>query len=96
MLDKFIENKNGKKEMSFLGHLEELRWHLIRSVIVVLSLAIFFFLQKEFIFDKVILAPKFSNFWTYRMLCQLSNFLGMGDALCISDLPFKFVSTLYR
>lgn len=93
MLDKFIENKNEKKEMSFLGHLEELRWHLIRSVIVVFSLAIFFFLQKEFIFDKVILAPKFSGFWTYRMLCKLSDFMGMGDVLCIKDLPFKLINT---
>ena len=44
-------------EMSFLEHLEELRWHLVRSVAAVLLFAIITFLFKEFVFEKIILAP---------------------------------------
>ena len=44
--------------MSFLGHLEALRWHLFRAVVVVMSLAIILFFFKEFLFDGVLLAPK--------------------------------------
>ena len=76
------------KEMSFLDHLEALRWHLIRSTVAIFVFAIVAFLNKSFIFDTVLLAPKNPDFITYRILCLLSNKLNMGDALCISELPF--------
>lgn len=88
--------KQGNKpvgEMSFLDHLEELRWHLIRSVVVIFGLAIFFFIQRDFLFDVVILAPKHSDFFTYRMMCKLSYFLEMGDSLCIKDMEFNLINT---
>lgn len=80
------------KEMSFLGHLEELRWHLVRSVsaIVIIALAVFFY--KEFIFDDVLLAPKRQDFLTYRVLCWLSHQLGLGEGLCIQTVPFELIS----
>ena len=74
-------------EMSFLDHLEELRWHLIRSLIAILVFAIAAFISKGIIFGEIILGPSKPSFWTYKMLCILSEVLN-SDALCISELPF--------
>ena len=74
-------------EMSFLDHLEELRWHLIRSLIAIFVFAIAAFVSKGIIFGEIILGPSKPSFWTYRMLCNLSEILN-SDALCISELPF--------
>lgn len=75
------------KEMTFLEHLEELRWHLIRSVIAILVLAIAVFLAKDFVWHYIILAPSRLDFWTYEMLCKAGEWL-QSDGLCINDLPF--------
>jgi len=80
--------ENTQVEMSFLDHLEELRWHLIRSVGAVLIVAIVAFLNKSFVFDKIILAPKNLDFLTYRMMCLLSERFQLGDALCIKKISF--------
>ena len=85
--------KTEKSEMSFLDHLEELRWHLVRSVVVIFSLAIVFFANREFLFDTIILAPTDANFFTYRMMCKLSHFLNMGDALCMNGIEFSLINT---
>ena len=74
-------------EMSFLDHLEELRWHLIRSLTAIFVFAIAAFVSKGIIFGEIILGPSKPSFWTYRMLCNLSEILS-SDALCISKLPF--------
>ena len=74
-------------EMSFLDHLEELRWHLIRSLTAIFVFAIAAFASKGVIFGEIILGPSKPSFWTYRMLCNLSEILS-SDALCISELPF--------
>ncbi|MFN7294854.1 MAG: twin-arginine translocase subunit TatC [Bacteroidota bacterium] len=89
-----IFNSNSEKaEMSFLEHLEALRWHLMRSVIAVLLIAICLFFYRELVFDYFLFAPKHPDFWTYRMLCLLSDYLNMGDALCIKELPFDLINT---
>tara|TARA_B100000959_G_scaffold166121_1_gene173956 strand:+ start:1199 stop:2032 length:834 start_codon:yes stop_codon:yes gene_type:complete len=77
-----------KEEMSFLEHLEVFRWHLVRSVVVILSFAILAFIFKGVVFDGILLAPKNPDFPTYRILCFFSKKLGMGDALCMDELPF--------
>lgn len=79
--------------MSFLGHLEALRWHLFRAVIAILTLAVAFFFFKEFLFDGVLLAPKDPNFLTYRILCQAGKAMNLGDELCVSVIPFTLIST---
>ena len=81
-----------KEEMSFLDHLEILRWHLIRSGIAILLFSILAFIFKEIIFDVVLLAPKDPNFLTYRFLCNISQVLGLGDALCIKESPFSLMN----
>lgn len=76
-----------EKEMSFLDHLEELRWHLVRSVASVLIFSVAAFIAKGFIFGVLILGPSRTDFWTYRMLCKLADAVGI-DVLCINELPF--------
>jgi sec-independent protein translocase protein TatC len=89
----FSKNFSSAGEMSFLGHLEALRWHLFRSVIVVMTMAIVLFFFKEFLFDGVLLAPKKPDFLTYRALCFLGRKLNLGDDLCITVSPFTLIST---
>ena len=74
-----------EKEMSFLDHLEELRWHIIRSVISVFIFGIVVFLFKDLVFDKIILAPKKPTFFTYQFFCNL------GDAICFYPPDFKLM-----
>ncbi|WP_448519003.1 twin-arginine translocase subunit TatC [Rhodoflexus sp.] len=77
-----------EKEMSFIDHLEELRWHLIRAVASVAVFSVIAFLSKEFVYGTLILGPSKVDFWTYRMLCALS------DATCIDKINFKLQSRL--
>jgi sec-independent protein translocase protein TatC len=83
----------GDVEMSFLDHLEVLRWHLVRSAIAIVVLACYFFIEKELIFDKIILAPKYTNFITYRVMCRLDDLVNAGGALCVNQLNFDLINT---
>ncbi len=83
-----MNTEKQKQEMSFLEHLEVFRWHLVRSVLAVLFFAVIAFIFKGILFDGILLAPKNPNFPTYKMLCYLSQQMGMGDALCMDELPF--------
>ena len=89
----FSNNSNGIGEMSFLGHLEALRWHLFRSAVAVITFALVLFFFKEFLFDTVLLAPKQPDFITYRILCAWGNKLGLGEDLCVTVIPFTLIST---
>lgn len=80
-----------EKDMSFLDHVEELRWHLVRSSAAIFLFGIIAFLMKDFIFNKIIFAPKDPNFITYRFFCSASRFFGT-EGLCIEELPFTFQS----
>ncbi len=80
-----------EKEMSFLDHLEELRWHLIRSTIAIVVIATLAFIFKDFIFDFIIFGPKKASFPTYRLLCQSAQAIGF-DSFCFSELPFRVQS----
>ncbi len=81
-------------EMSFLDHLEELRWHLIRSTLAIVIIGSVAFLMKDFIFDTVIFGPKKMDFPTYRLFCDIATFLGFDSAFCADKLPFTIQSRL--
>jgi len=87
-----MSKDSSKDEMSFLDHLEELRWHLIRSVLAILIVATAAFIFKDFIFDVLLFGPKNKNFVTYRWFCSLSQSLGQGNSFCIEELPFRIQS----
>ena len=86
-------NKGEAAEMSFIDHLEQLRWHLVRSVIAVLIGAVVIFIYSGNIVDKVILGPAHSDFVTYGLLCRVGHFLHLGESLCINNVKVSFLST---
>lgn len=86
----FLKKMSGKKsgsqsqdEMSFIDHLEALRWHIVRAVIVWMVAFIAVFINIDWVFDNIIYAPARSNFVTYGALCDFSHFLRIGDSLCM-------------
>ena len=77
------------KEMSFLGHLEELRWHLVRSAVVIFVLAIVLFVFREEIYNNFIIAHTHSDFVTYRFFCQVFGAIGIESSFCDIQIPSK-------
>ncbi|MEL0145945.1 MAG: twin-arginine translocase subunit TatC [Schleiferiaceae bacterium] len=80
-----------KNSMSFMEHLGELRWHLMRSSIVVVIFSVVAFLGKAIIFDQIIFGPKQPNFPTYTFFCWLSSYIG-GDVFCFDEVPFELLN----
>ena len=80
-----------EKEMSFLDHLEELRWHIIRCTIAIIAAATFAFLGKSFLFDKLIFGPTKADFFTYDLLCKASALIGY-DSFCNTSFDFEVQS----
>lgn len=85
-------DEEGEDKMSFLDHLEVLRWHLIRIVIALFIGASLAFVFKYIVFDVIVLAPANNEFITYRLFCKLSQFLNLGDGLCFDDLKFELIN----
>lgn len=80
-------------EMSFIEHLEVLRWHLVRSAIVLVIIAIGVFVNVDYVFDNIVFAPANSRFITYSLLCNLSHTLHLGDALCMPPINIKLLGS---
>lgn len=80
-----------EKEMAFLDHLEELRWHVVRAVAAIFIMMIAAFIYTEEIFKYVVLAPGQIDFVTFRWLCQLGLATGV-DGLCVTEIPMKIQS----
>ena len=74
--------------MSFLDHLEDLRWHLIRSTLAILIGGIVAFTFSRFIFDTIIFGPKKMSFPTYQYLCKMSQFFDFESTFCGDSFPF--------
>jgi len=83
---------NPNAEMSFVDHLEALRWHLVRSSAVIITLALTAFMYKDILFDVIIFGPKKTDFWTYRKLCELSNYYHLDAGLCIDKINFTIMN----
>lgn len=80
--------KKQVNEMSFLDHLEDLRWHLIRAISAILIAGVVAFLFKGFIFETIIFGPKQMSFPTYKILCNFSSFVGVDTTFCGDEFPF--------
>jgi sec-independent protein translocase protein TatC len=89
--DKRTDNSN--KEMSFIDHLEELRWHILRSVIAVIIGAILVFIKAEYVVDQIIFGPTKPDFVSSLWLCKLGQKLHLGDVLCFPPVEAKFLET---
>jgi sec-independent protein translocase protein TatC len=84
-----LDQENDTSEMGFLDHLEELRWHLVRSVIAIFIFSLLAFLGREIVWDTIIFGPTKSDFWTYRKLCELSETIN-SPLLCLNQPTMVF------
>lgn len=85
-VDKPQQKRTLSGEMTFLDHLEALRWHLVRSVVAILVIAIGTFLAKDFVFNVVLFGPRNPDFITYRIFCSIS------DAICFQPPAFQIIT----
>ncbi|MCE2681820.1 MAG: twin-arginine translocase subunit TatC [Flavobacteriia bacterium] len=81
-----LQRMNEEKNMSFLDHLEELRWRLVRIAISILVIATVLFIYQEWIIRTFFIAMVNPNFISFRMMCEWFN-------VCISKIPVSFQST---
>lgn len=79
-------------EMSFFDHISELRKHILRSVLAIAIGGIAAFLNKEFVFETLIFGPKNPNFITFRVMCDFSRKMGLGDAGCFAPPQFNLIT----
>ena len=87
-----MNKKEEFKEMSFLDHLEDLRWFLIRSVSAIIIGATIAFFFREFIFDVVLFGPKNPSFITYKLFCKLSQYFMNDASLCITEINMELLN----
>jgi sec-independent protein translocase protein TatC len=88
-----MAKKKNTSEMTFLDHLEELRWLLIRSTLAIFIMAGVAFCFSDFIFDEIIFGPKDPNFITYHWFCEASKFFGSeGEGFCNNKITFDVQS----
>ena len=92
-----LKKKNSKKadvsekEMTFWDHLTELRKRLFRMILAWLVMTVVAFIYSRFIFDKILLAPKNSDFITYRWLCKLGELIHV-DTLCLPPMSLSIIN----
>lgn len=93
------KGQNLEGEMSFFEHLETLRWHLIRSAFAIVLFAILAFAYYNEIFDGIIMAPTHTNFFTYRMMCNVGEFLQRMSSwfsaknFCVDKINVNLINT---
>lgn len=74
------------KEMSFLDHLEELRWHLVRSFAAIFIVGVLIFANVNFVFDNILLAHLKPDFSTYHFFCKVFSAVGIDSSFCSISL----------
>jgi len=92
-LDQPQDTPDKEVEMGFLDHLEELRRRLFYAVAAIVVTGGVLFVSKDWLFDTVLFGPRRPDFWTFRMLCQLSETLQLGEALCVTEINYELINT---
>lgn len=80
------------KNLSFFGHLEELRWRLVKVAVVILVFAIALFIVRQEAMDVVFLSMLYPDFPTYQWFCQLGELTGIEDLCVAGALPISVQS----
>jgi len=71
-----------EKEMSFLAHLEELRWHLVRSAAAIITVGTAIFIFREKVYSYFLLAHLKTEFATYQFFCKAFKWVGIDSDFC--------------
>lgn len=79
-----------EKEMTFLEHLEELRWHIVRSLVAVVLIAIIVFSSKSVVLA-IVFGPTRPNFITYEILCNVLKQI-MDNPTCLRPTNITFIT----
>ncbi|MFZ6025138.1 MAG: twin-arginine translocase subunit TatC [Bacteroidota bacterium] len=88
-------NGTEQAEMSFIDHLEELRKHIIRSILAILIFGIIIFIYRDWVFDYIITGPIHADFISYRALCDFSHWAHLGDVLCMPPVKVDMQTTTF-
>jgi sec-independent protein translocase protein TatC len=91
----FFNKRGVKTEMTFVDHLEELRWHITRSLLAIIVGAVVIFLNIDWVFDNIITGPLQKNFFSYTALCSFGHWLGLGDSLCLPPPQSELQTTAF-
>jgi sec-independent protein translocase protein TatC len=75
--------------MAFTDHIDDLRKHIIRSLIVILICAVIAFLNIERIFQDIIFAPSKPDFISNRIMCEIAKKFSI-DNLCMEGFAMDF------
>lgn len=82
--------------MSFLGHIGELRGHLVRSIIAIIVVAIAVGFNINWIMDHIFFGPTRNDFPTFRVVNHFSRMLLGEDSIHLpKDFPVR-VQRLYQ
>lgn len=91
----FLNKRAQNEEMTFIDHLEELRWHIVRSLLAIIVAAVVIFLKMDWFFDTIILGPIRKDFVSYTGLCDFSHWIGIGDSLCMPAVNVPLQATTF-
>src|SRR5687767_6626847 len=91
----FFRRRSGdtKAEMSFVDHLDELRGHLIRSMLAIIVGMVIAGIYNDFIIDKIVLGPIHKDFVSFRKICEWGKQFGLGDSMCIGNISIMMQNT---
>jgi len=78
--------------MSFIDHIEELRWHIVRSLIAILVMGVVMFFNIETIFHEIILGPAHKDFLSYKIMCRIGEMIHV-QAFCLDEINMEFQNT---
>ncbi len=79
-----------EKEMSFLGHIGELRAHLVRSIIAIIIGALIIGFNINWIMDHIFFGPTRNDFFTFRVVNHFSRELLGHDSIHLpKDFPVR-------
>ena len=88
-----IERQQSERgEMSFFDHITELRKHILRSVMAIAAIGILAFINKDFVFNNLIFGPRHPDFFTYRVMCDASHMVGLGENMCFTPPKFNIIT----
>lgn len=82
---------NDSKDMSFVDHLEDLRWTLFRSIVSVGVFGVIAFLNKNFVFETILFGPTRPDFFTYKFLCEIGEKINF-NFICIDTINYTVVN----
>jgi sec-independent protein translocase protein TatC len=89
IFNRFRNNPQDDRNMTFIDHLEALRWHIVRSLVAWSVAGIGIFIFKDWVFDNIIYAPAHTNFVSYSFLCNLGHRLHLGQSLCMPPVHIE-------